>query len=176
MHRTKPALRQSVTCADYMKLPEGTPAVLIDGGLVSEPSPTSWHQRVVLAIAMRLESVVGLDRVLVAPVDVVLDDLNVLQPDILVRAPDAPVRRGREIRAIPVLVVEVLSPATAARDRDVKTPTYLRAGVAEVWLVDPDSGAIEVHTRERVRRFGPTRQAVSGAVPGFRLRGRDVVP
>ncbi len=77
--------------------------------------------------------------------------------------PDAP----RD--AIPILAVEVLSPSTAARDREQKTAIYLRAGVREVWLVDPDSHAIEVHTAAGVRRLAPAEFAESAVVPGFRL-------
>ena len=44
-----------------------------------------------------------------------------------------------------ILVVEVLSPATAHNDRWKKKYTYGKAGVKEYWLVDPLNCIIEVY-------------------------------
>ena len=40
--------------------------------------------------------------------------------------------------------MEILSPSTAGRDRDLKRRLYERQGVAEYWIVDPDAGAVDV--------------------------------
>ncbi len=42
-------------------------------------------------------------------------------------------------QGVPDLVVEVLSPSTRANDEGVKRELYLRSGVRELWLVDPDA-------------------------------------
>lgn len=44
----------------------------------------------------------------------------------------------------PDLVVEVVSPSTAGRDRGVKLERYRRYGVAEYWVVDPAERALEI--------------------------------
>ncbi|MEO0563414.1 MAG: Uma2 family endonuclease, partial [Chloroflexota bacterium] len=46
----------------------------------------------------------------------------------------------------PDLVIEVLSPSTAARDRGVKFDHYETAGVREYWLIDPMGLFVEVYT------------------------------
>lgn len=46
----------------------------------------------------------------------------------------------------PELVVEVLSPVTARRDRREKFDLYEQYGVKECWLVDPESEFVEVYT------------------------------
>lgn len=51
-------------------------------------------------------------------------------------------------RGPPDLVIEVLSPGTARRDRGLKHRLYARRGVAQYWIVDPEADAVEVH------RFG----------------------
>jgi Uma2 family endonuclease len=155
------------TVDDYKALPEGFPAQLIEGGLAKEPARTWRHQGIALALAMRLAAVAGERRVLIAPADLVLDRWNVLQPDVLVFACDVAEAEARG--GLPVLVAEVLSPGTEDRDRGVKCAAYLRAGIGEVWLVDPQAGLIDVRTRDGSARYGAGDEAASGVVPGFRV-------
>ncbi|MFQ5844557.1 MAG: Uma2 family endonuclease [Planctomycetota bacterium] len=162
------------TSVDYERLPEGFPAELIDGTLVKEPSPTPWHQDLVLHLGQLLRSVVGRGRVLVSPIDVFIDDHNVLQPDVLALDAKRAVRPEDARVALPLLVVEVLSPATARWDRDVKTTIYLGAGVREVWLVDPASKAIEIRSRTGCETVGTGARAVSRAVPGLEVEAADL--
>ena len=51
-----------------------------------------------------------------------------------------------EIRGGPDLVIEILSPATAERDRTYKKTLDARYGVQEYWIVDPEKKTIEVLT------------------------------
>ena len=142
-------MRTYFTLADWMHLPEGFPAQLIDGCLVREPAPTWGHQSVVGRLYRRLVDHLGEQHVALAPSDVVLDRLNVVQPDVCVlRAP--PALDSHDV-GIPLAVFEVLSPSTRKRDRTVKATKLLAAGVEEIWLVDPARGTIEVRsTRESI--------------------------
>jgi len=58
-------------------------------------------------------------------------------------------RRGivseRGIEAAPDLVVEVLSPSTAKRDRALKRDRYFHFGVPEYWILDAEAGEVVVH-------------------------------
>lgn len=74
---------------------------------------------------------------------------DVLEPDLTVVAADrwsavTPVA-GEFLRVVPDLVVEVLSPSTAHRDRGEKKLVYARSGVREYWLVDSRARAITVY-------------------------------
>ncbi|MFV1957835.1 MAG: Uma2 family endonuclease [Planctomycetota bacterium] len=128
------AMTSLFTRALYDRLPEGFPAELVDGALVREPAPTGAHQTIVGAVFLALAPLAGLRRTFLSPIDVGLDDLNVLQPDLAVYA--APPPLDRHDLGVPSVVFEVLSPSTREFDRDVKAGKYLRAGVREVWLVD----------------------------------------
>src|SRR4029077_16940085 len=83
-------------------------------------------------------------RVYVAPFDVRLprsteqDDQvdTVVQPDVFIVC-DLQKIDARGMRGAPDWVAEVLSPGTASHDKIVKCPVYERAGVRELWLVDP---------------------------------------
>ena len=55
--------------------------------------------------------------------------------------------RVRTSRARPNLVVEILDPPTAERDLTVKLDLYVRHGVKEYWIADPDAGALTVLLR-----------------------------
>ncbi len=152
-----------------MSLPEGFRAELLDGILVRDPAPASWHQVVVAKVHRQLMDLVGVARTVQSPVDVFIDDHNVLQPDVLVLSADRAIRRGDLEVSIPVLVVEVLSRSTEKRDRDQKVQIYLRAGVSEVWLVNPHTAAVEIHRTRGVEHFRPDDRPGSEIVPGFHL-------
>ncbi len=136
------------TYQDYLNLPEDRRYELIDGDLLMTPSPSERHQRLLLELALLLTAFVkkhGLGMVYVAPFDVVLSDTNVVQPDLLFVSNERASRIGeRAVAGAPDLVVEVLSPGTADRDRTVKAKLYARAGVRELWLLDPDAKTLEV--------------------------------
>ncbi len=157
------------TRSDYMRLPEGFPAELIDGMLVKEPSPPWDHQTFVGRLFTRLQDFAGAGRVVVSPIDVFIDDYNVLQPDVLVLDEEALAGPRAEHVPIPLLVLEVLSPSTAGRDRVIKTGIYLGAGVKEVWLVDPKARTVEVVTDTGPELVPEGERAASQALRGFDL-------
>ena len=47
------------------------------------------------------------------------------------------------IEGAPDLVVEILSPSTAYRDRGLKLDLYQKAGVSEYWMVDPERKVVQ---------------------------------
>ena len=87
-----------------------------------------------------------------APTDVVLSDVDVAQPDLLfVSAEREQIITPENVQGAPDLVVEILSPATAERDRTIKLDLYARRGVKEYWIVDPDARTIMVLLRGETR-------------------------
>jgi Uma2 family endonuclease len=161
-------LRVPFTRADYLALPEGFPAQLIDGHLVREPAPLYDHQRLVMRLCLAVAKVVGPDRAVPSPVDVPIDDLNVYQPDVAVYREPLPWGVGGT--EVPLIAFEVLSPSGARYDRGIKRRKYLETGVAEVWLVDPPGRSIEVHSAKgAVRRFAGSDPARSDALPDLEI-------
>ena len=77
-------------------------------------------------------------------VDVHFDEKNTLVPDMLIVC-DRKKIRPDGIYGAPDLVVEILSPSTARRDRMQKKAVYERFGVKEYWLVNTKDKAIEVY-------------------------------
>ena len=135
-----------VRLADYMALPEDTRVELIEGELLKMANPTVRHQRVVGRLFVALTRLFGTDRVLMGPVGVNIDDFNGFQPDLVVVPADAIPDDADRAIGKPLVVVEVLSPSTKARDHKIKAKHYFRKGVAELWLIDGDARSVEVRT------------------------------
>ncbi len=70
------------------------------------------------------------------------EDPNVVQPDIVVICDEDKVNEDNKYEGIPTLIVEVLSPSTKGRDMAVKLHLYMRSGVSEYWIVDPENKSI----------------------------------
>lgn len=132
------------TVDDLRHLPDdGLQYELADGVLLVSPAPRPRHQDVVLNLAVQLKATAPDDlRVYVAPLDFQPTRHRSLQPDVLV------VRRadvGEENVATGVLLaVEVLSPATRAKDLVLKRALYEDSGVPSYWVVDPDEPSLLV--------------------------------
>jgi len=81
-----------------------------------------------------------LGRLLCAPVNVYLDDYNMPQPDVLFISSERQTIINADLCRTPDLVVEIISPTSAARDRVEKLKLYERCGVKEYWLIELLSG------------------------------------
>lgn len=75
-------------------------------------------------------------------------------PDVVGFAPGVEVNPDAAVEGAPTLVVEVLSPSTATRDRTQKKRDYARIGVQIYILLDPIKKKMEVF-RLNGNRFGP---------------------
>lgn len=131
--------------ADFMELDEDQRIELIRGRFVVSPCPWPLHQIVVLELSLVLSQAQdkGGGLLLLAPMDVILDDRNALQPDLLYLAKDRLAQVGKNVQGPPSLVIEILSPSTANRDRQEKLDLYAKFGVPEYWLVDPEPRSID---------------------------------
>lgn len=142
MYRQLTPERIRLNYRDYCALPDnGQRYELLDGDLKVSPSPKSLHQAVVGRLFERLARHVTereLGHVFVAPLDVLLSENDVVQPDLLyVSAANVSIIHDSNIRGAPDLVVEVLSDANPELDTRNKRQVYARCGVPFYWMVDP---------------------------------------
>ena len=140
----------SITWQDVQQMPDdGNRYEAIDGELHVTPAPGTRHARVSKRLQYALDRILerpGLGEIFVAPYGVEFPATGEgVQPDIVFVS-----RARREIIAeasivgAPDLVVEILSPSTAARDRTIKFELYEQQGVREYWIVDSDENAVDV--------------------------------
>lgn len=148
---------------------------LIDGEIVKKAAPAPKHQIVSANFFSALNQFVrekGLGVVLYAPVDVFLDDYNLVQPDVLFLS-DAKrsLITNDGIVGAPDLVAEILLPTTAVRDRTSKLKLYERAGIAEYWLTDAQNTTVEVYQLTAKGYELYSAAAVEGTVASALLQG-----
>lgn len=146
------------TYGDYRRWQGDERWELIDGEAhAMSPAPSRLHQRILTQLAAQIAPALedGPCEVYVAPFDVRLphggepDDQieTIIQPDLsIICDPDKLDDAG--CRGAPDWVIEILSPATEARDRVQKREIYERSGVREYWLVDPERRALTVYRRK----------------------------
>lgn len=147
------------TYEDYLAVPEGVRAELLDGELFMSPQPKGRHVLVNSVLAHVLGAKFGLSAgpgpggpggwwVLYEPECHLTVDRRVVIPDLAgwrrERMPSPPMD-SHKFTVVPDWVCEVLSPSTAGYDTIIKMPKYLEAGVQWVWIVDPVGRRIDVY-------------------------------
>ena len=166
------------------ELPEtNLPTELWDGKLVMSPSPSFFHQEIVVRFHDRLRAWVGkhgLGKTGLAPLDMVLTNHQVVQPDVFFVSNERLAILTDRLRGAPDLVGEVLSPGTRRRDRLDKRDLYEQHGVTEYWLIDPEAQTVEVLFLQRgeyqlVGRWQPDEQALSRLLKGFKIPVRELL-
>lgn len=139
MSLTVPIMPGAARLEDYMTLPEGAPVELIKGELVVSPAPLRSHQVIVGLLFDLLLDVARATggQAYVSPIDVILAEDTVVQPDVIFVDKGRLGILGDQIKGPPDLAIEVISPDHARRDRVHKLALYAEHGVAEYWIVDP---------------------------------------
>ena len=155
-----------LTYEDFLLFPDdGLRHEIIDGEHYVTPSPNLRHQDLVLRLAVsisnHLEDRPDRGRVFVAPFDVVFSFHDIVEPDVIFVAPDQlDILTDKNIQGTPAMVIEILSPSTRKRDRQIKQKLYERAGVREYWMVDPDLNVVTIYQRAADGSF-PLRASLS---------------
>jgi Uma2 family endonuclease len=136
----------TLSYAAYAEIPaDGQRWEFLDGEVFVTPAPSPLHQFTVQELWRFLDdnlAAFGPDAIaFVSPIDVILNDAEIVQPDVVVA------RRGqvsdRGIEGAPRQLVEVVSPTRPSHDREVKARRYAANGVARFWLADPAARTVE---------------------------------
>lgn len=135
---------------DYEALPDEPRCELIFGRFYVSPSPLVLHQIVVSLLLRIMDDIASASGglALPAPLDVHLADHSVVQPDVIFISAAQRGIAQRWVEGAPDLLVEVLSPGTARRDRGDKLGLYAESGIREYWIADPFERQIEFLVNE----------------------------
>lgn len=173
-----------LTAEEFAELPEDERvSELVRGRVVDMPPPGMGHGAIQLDLGARLLDHVkarGLGRVIVGS-GVILERA----PD-TVRAPDISLflRREGEVRRLsagysedmPDLAVEIASPSDSRPAVRRKAESYIAAGIALVWLIDPRARTVLVYDADGDTRLLREGEVLDGGdvLPGFAIPVADV--
>jgi Uma2 family endonuclease len=173
-----------LTVENYKLLPEAGPRYqLIQGDLYMAPAPNRFHQEISRNLQFELHSYLKrnpIGKLFDAPFDVYLDQINVFQPDIIVVLNERlGILTEEGAEGAPELVVEILSPRTRRLDLVNKKKEYARAGVKELWFIDPEPRAITIHKFasdgvEKIRSVNEEETLSTDLLPGFNLAAKTI--
>lgn len=175
--------RKHWTYEEYLKLDDDKRYEILEGELIMVPSPMTQHQR----ISRKLEKVLidyveqhSLGEVFYAPLDVVLAEDIVVQPDILyISTERKEIITEKNISGAPDLVVEILSPTSGYYDLIRKKKIYEKYGVKEYWIVDPDTRLVEIYENQEgkfvnIYSLNDEGEVSSRVIPGFKINIKTI--
>ena len=146
-------LEESYTIEDIYNLLQGKRAELIDGEIYMMESPSTIHQRLVMALSNRIynyiDSKQGSCEVFLSPFAVFLNADNeiYLEPDISVICDKSKIT-DEGCKGAPDWVIEIVSQSSKRMDYYIKLFRYRTAGVKEYWVVDPEKNHVIVYDFE----------------------------
>jgi Uma2 family endonuclease len=152
------------TYTDLLTWPEDERWELIDGIPYNmTPAPSRRHQEILGALYLQFGAFLrhAPCRVYLAPFDVRLPKADedsmtastVVQPDLTVICEREKLDQRGAVGS-PALVVEILSPYTAKKDRQRKMQRYAQAAIPEYWIISPTEQTVEVYQLHELGRYG----------------------
>ena len=153
--RLEAATKETYTYSDYLLWPEEERWELIDGIPYNmTPAPSRIHQGISMELARQFANYLTgkTCKIYAAPFDVRLpkdgekDEQieTVVQPDLVVVCDESKLDE-RGCKGPPDLIIEILSPHTAAKDMKIKRDLYERVGVKEYWQIDPNNQTVLIY-------------------------------
>ncbi|MEW6379556.1 MAG: Uma2 family endonuclease [bacterium] len=184
LHSIKHDNRLKLSYQDYVSFPsDGKRHEIVDGEHHMAPSPEIRHQDISRNLALIIASYLkenNLGKLLYAPCDVILSNWDIVVPDLIfISRENEKVITRKNIRGVPDLVVEIISPASRKYDLGMKKKLYERFGVKEYWIIDPEKERVEVYTLVNQRFLEPevyNRDQVMGSsfFPGLRINLTEI--
>ena len=165
------------TYEEYYRLNDDQRYEVIDGNLLIAPAPDTWHQHWLNDLNLMVTQFVRkkkLGQTFIAPIDVILDDENTVQPDLVfVSSSRSDMIQRCGVFGVPDLLVEIVSPSSVHRDRYDKKDLYARFGVKEYWIGDPANQSLEILTLKSGRYELHCAAEVSGKLTSIVLAGLE---
>jgi len=177
--------KRRYTYADYLTWEGPERYQLINGEVFLMASPSVTHQAILMELSLQFGNwLKGKPcQVFAAPLDVRLfpkkdkSDTTVVQPDLLVICDKTKLAKG-SVDGAPDLVIEIVSPSNTHSELFLKFNYYLKAGVREYWVIDPEMKKVQVHIYENERYSSTIFEGNAGipvtVLPGLEIAVKDI--
>jgi Uma2 family endonuclease len=178
---TQPKL---LTFDDYARMtpPESGNYELHNGKIIHTPSPLYPHHKVLQNLVRLLGNYVFHKQIatfLFAPMDVIFNKNDTMQPDILFVSNERSAIIDRQIKGAPDFIVEILSEGNTTKEMSYKKHVFETHGVREYWLINLDKQTItqyeniddEFVIRNKIQSNG---SLTSFVIEGFTLKASDI--
>jgi Uma2 family endonuclease len=178
---TQPKL---LTFEDYARLtpPDSGNYELHNGKIINMPSPLFPHQKLLRRLMRLLSNFLHdneLGELLCAPMDVIFNPNDTMQPDILFVSNERLSIIDRQIKGAPDFIVEILSDGNTTKEMSYKKYVFETHGVREYWLVNIAKQTItqyenfedEFVIRNKIKIDG---SLTSFVIEGFTLKASDI--
>lgn len=147
-----------LTYDEYAMIPyDGKRHEIIDGHHYINDPPFPRHQAVFRHIGFQLYEQIeltGHGQVINSPIDLQLSNFDVVQPDLVVVLTSNRIIDEINIKGVPDLVIEILSPSNRKHDTELKKQLYEQFAVPEYWIVDPDECVVVRYRLDETGKFG----------------------
>ncbi len=179
-----------LTFEDYLAYDDGTDRryELVDGVLVEMPPESDGNLSIARRLFLELVKYLPADRVVWGTeIEVTGRRATARIPDLMVHSEESKAAVASSPRATitrdmppPALVVEVVSPGQDNRERDYryKHTEYAARGIAEYWIVDPETRQVTlcrwVSGQYEDQLYSGTEKIQSVLVPGFGLTPAEI--
>lgn len=174
--------RRTFSVDDYYRmvevglLAEGERVELIEGEVIKMSPIGSRHAACVARLTALFSRSAGVQGIVWVQNPVRLDAYNEPEPDVAVLRPRADFYAAGHPTPPDVLLLVEVADTSVEYDRQVKVPLYARAGIAEVWLIDLTSDAVEIYAQPAEGAYRTTRRAARGeSVVAAGLAGLSVL-
>lgn len=177
----RPATR-AFTASEYQRmaevgiLGEDDPFELIEGEIVRMSPVGTRHSACVDRLNRLLVRAAGERAIVRIQGDDQLVARSRPQPDVALLKPHPDFYAGRHPGPEDILLLIEVADSAPVYDREVKLPLYVRAGLAEIWLVDLIAHEIEVHRAGAATRLRRDDSVDVPGLPGVTLRCDQILP
>lgn len=162
-------------------LDEGSKVELIEGEIYPMAAMGSRHAACIDRLNKLLSARAGDTAIVLVQCPIELHDTSEPEPDVsLLKFREDFYADAHPKPEDTLLAVEV-SDTTLAHDTSVKLPAYARAGIPKVWIVDPNSNSIQIHSNPQTGEYRNTTRIRRGdtfeskALSGAEIAASDIL-
>ena len=184
---TLPLTRRPFTTTEYHQLiaagvlTEDDRVELLNGEIIQMSAIGPRHAACVNRLIAFLSRKTGRFAIIAAQNPIRLDNYSEPEPDISLLKPREDFYAENHPVPADILIAIEVADSSLEYDRNIKLPSYARAGIPEAWLVDLISDRIEVHSQphngiyQEVRIVQREQKVVSRSIPQLKLKAEDIL-